>query len=167
MAVRRIFAGICIVAMVVTGLGVAIFLFSRPDTTTAAPSSVRSPLPPVGPKLPTPEEFQIDVQVSAHQCTQDQVCTYTYTVKPTYIGLHRLPDQGFGVSYEVTGGTQPQQGNFTISDGQARVYTNVTVEGPAGAQLQARATQISPALGPRPVEPGTFQPAQPSAAPAN
>lgn len=151
--------------MVVTGLSVAFFLFNRPDTTTAAPSA-RNPLP-VEPKLPTPEEFQLDVQVSAHQCAESRVCTYTYTVKPTYIGLHQLPDQGFAVHYEVTGGTQPQLGNFTISDGQARVYTDVEVEGPEGAQLQARATQISPALGPRPVGPETLQPGQPSAAPIN
>ncbi len=168
MAVRRIFAGLCIVAMVVTGLGVALFVLTRPDTTSAAPSPARNPIPPAEPKFPTPDEFQIGVQVSTHECADNGVCTYTYSVKPSYIGFHKLPEQGFAVSYEVTGGTQPQRGNFTITDGQARVYTDVKVEGPAGALLQARVTEITPVQGPRHVVgPGTSPPGQPSAAPVN
>ena len=90
-------------------------------------------------------------QVTATNCADNGVCTYTYSIQPNFVGLHPLPERGFAVFYEIVGGTAPQPGNFTVSNGQARVYKDVTVDGPPGAQLTARVTEISPLAGPNPI----------------
>lgn len=148
---RKLLAALCIVAIAVTGIGVAIFLFTRMDTLKSAPSAARSTLAAPEPKMPTPQEFEVGVQVTATQCTDQGVCTYTYSIQPNYVGFHPLPERDFAVFYEIEGGTAPQPGNFTVSSGQARVYKDVTVEGPPGAQLTARVTGISPVAGPKPL----------------
>lgn len=42
----------------------------------------------------------------------------------------------------VTGGHQPQTGDFTVQGGQARVLQDVPLEGPPGTRLQASVTQV-------------------------
>ena len=69
-------------------------------------------------------------------------CVYKYRVEPKYIGLHPLPDKEFKVIYQVTGGHQPQTGDFTVHGDQARVLQDVPLEGPPGARLQASVTQV-------------------------
>ena len=118
---------------------------------SAFTSAARSTLAAPEPKMPTPQEFEVGVQVTATQCTDQGVCTYTYSIQPNYVGFHPLPERDFAVFYEIEGGTAPQPGNFTVSSGQARVYKDVTVEGPPGAQLTARVTGISPVAGPKPL----------------
>lgn len=148
---RKVLAAVSIVAILVTGVGVAIFLFTRMDELGSAASSSRSSLVPPEPKIPTPQEFQVGVQVTDQQCAPDDRCVYTYSIQPDYVGFHPLPDHDFAVFYEIVGGTDPQPGNFTVSDGQARIYKDVTIEGPPGAQLTARVTRISPIAGPKPL----------------
>ncbi len=80
-------------------------------------------------------------------------CVYTYSIEPNYVGFHPLPKQGFTVFYEVVGGHEAQPGNFTVANGSATVLKDVRVEGPPGAQLQARVTEISLVSGPLPVPP--------------
>jgi len=150
-ALRKVLAALCIVAIAVTGIGVAIFLFTRMDTLKSTPSAARSTLAAPEPKMPTPQEFEVGVQVTATQCADNGVCTYTYSIQPNYVGFHPLPERGFAVFYEIVGGTAPQPGNFTVTGGQARVYKDVTVEGPPAAQLTARVTEISPVAGPQPL----------------
>ncbi len=150
-ALIKVLAALCIVAIAVTGVGVAIFLFTRMDTLKSTPSAARSSLVPPEPKMPTPQEFEVGVQVTGVQCGANAVCTYTYSIQPNYVGFHPLPERDFAVFYEVVGGTAPQPGNFTVSSGQARVYKDVTVDGPPGAQLTARVTEISPVSGPKPL----------------
>ena len=150
-ALRKVLAALCIVAIAVTGIGVAIFLFTRMDTLKSTPSAARSTLAAPEPKMPTPQEFEVGVQVTATQCADNGVCTYTYSIQPNYVGFHPLPERGFAVFYEIVGVTAPQPGNFTVTGGQARVYKDVTVEGPPAAQLTARVTEISPVAGPQPL----------------
>ena len=168
MGLRRVLAALCIVAMIVTGLGLAIFLFMKSDSPSDTPSSPRSSLAQPQPKLPTPEEFRVGVEVTGQQCADNGVCTYTYSIQPNYVGYHPLPEQDFTVFYEISGGNAPQPGNFTVSDGQARVFKDVTLEGPPGAQLQATVTQISLVAGPKPIPvPETIPPEQLSPQPIN
>ncbi len=148
---RKVLAALCIVAIAATGIGVAIMLFTGRDTDKSAPSGPRSTLAAPEPKMPTPQEFEVGVQVTATNCADNGVCTYTYSIQPNFVGFHPLPERGFAVFYEIVGGTAPQPGNFTVSNGQARVYKDVTVDGPPGAQLTARVTEISPLAGPTPI----------------
>lgn len=151
MGVRKVLAAISIVAMVVTGVSVAIFLFTHRNTMSATPSSGRASLTPPPPKVPTPQEFKVGVEVTGQQCGDAGICTYTYSIQPSYVGFHPLPEQDFTVFYQVVGGAAPQPGTFTVSGGQARVLKDVTLEGPPDAQLQATVTKISPVAGPKPV----------------
>lgn len=151
MGLRKILAALCIVAIAATGIGAAVFLVTHMDTINSAPSAPRSSLVPPEPKIPTPDEFKIGVQVTAQQCDPNGICTYTYSIEPNYTGFHPLPERDFAVFYEIIGGNAPQPGNFTVSNGQARVYKDVTVEGPPDAQLQAKVTEINPIAGPKPL----------------
>ena len=96
----------------------------------------------MAPKVPIPQEFQIGVVVTDQNCSGPNGCVYKYRVEPKYIGLHPLPDKEIKVVYQVTGGHQPQVGDFTVQGGQARVLQDVPLEGPPGARLQATVTQI-------------------------
>ena len=87
--------------------------------------------------MPTPAEFQIGIVVTDQNCAGPNGCVYKYRVEPKYLGLHPLPDNEIKVIYQVTGGHQPQTGDFTVQGDQARVLQDVPLEGPPGAQLKA------------------------------
>lgn len=138
--VRKWSAGLALVALVASGVGIAaVMIFgsmlspkpaqqaSTPRTTLAAPS----------PKVPTPWEFTVNVIVTDNTCAPDGNCAYKYTIEPKYIGLHPLPETPFTVFYEVTGGHQPQKGEFTVHKDQAKILKDVVLEGPPEAQLEA------------------------------
>ena len=137
MNVRRVVAALAIFAVVVTGIGVSIAVL----TANKAPPVAETTQPPLPPKAPTPAELQIGVIVTDQNCTATG-CVYKYRVEPKYVGRHALPDKEIKVVYQVTGGHQPQVGDFTIQNGQARVLQDVPLEGPPGARLQASVTQI-------------------------
>jgi hypothetical protein len=157
MGVRRVLAALCIVGMIGAGIGLAVFIITQSDSMRATPPSTSLLATPT-PKVPAVEEFKIGVEVTGQQCADGGVCTYTYTIKPQYVGFHPLPEQDITVFYEITGGNQPQPGNFTVSNGQARVYKDVTLEGPPGVQLEAVVTRISLVAGPKPVPSETIPP---------
>jgi hypothetical protein len=139
MNVRRVVAALAIFAIVATGLGVSIAMIMAPDPPPQPPpSTLAAPTP----KMPTPAEFQIGVVVTEQNCDGPNGCVYRYRVEPKYLGLHPLPDSDFTVSYRVTGGHQPQDGDFTVAGGQAQVLQNVPLEGPPGAHLAAAVTKI-------------------------
>ena len=73
---------------------------------------------------------------------EEDGCVYKYRVEPKYLGLYSLPDNEIKVIYQVTGGHQPQTGDFTVQGGQARVLQDVPLEGPPGAQLKAAVTKV-------------------------
>jgi hypothetical protein len=158
MSMRKLVVAACVVTMIVTGVGLAIILLAQKDSTTATPPGTS--LMTTAPRIPTPQEFRVGVKVTAQQCADPGVCTYTYSIQPMYVGNHPLPDQHFTVFYEVSGGSAVQTGDFTVSDGQTRVYKDVTVDGAPGAQLQATVTRVSAVVGP--AVPGSSQPARPS-----
>lgn len=137
-------AGLALAAML-GGLGVGVAMIfierSRPaQAPTAAPRSLPAPPPP---SVPVPAEFAIGVAVTAQNCQPAAGCEYTYTIEPKYLGRHPLPATPFTVEYEVAGGDQPQRGSFTVQGGQAKIMKDVAVQGPPGAQLQARPVRVT------------------------
>jgi hypothetical protein len=138
MTARRLIAALAVFAVVATGLGVTIGML---DADKAAPPVASRPAPPT-PRDPTPAEFQIGVVVTDQNCSGPNGCVYKYRIDPKYVGLHPLPDKPIKVVYQVTGGHQPQAGDFTVQGGQARVLQDVPIEGPPGAQFQAIVTQV-------------------------
>ncbi|MFY9921072.1 MAG: hypothetical protein WAL26_22155 [Mycobacterium sp.] len=141
MNARRVIAALAIFAVVATGIGVSIAMINASRTAPPA-ATTRTPLPPPKPSVPTPAEFQISVVVTDQDCSGPNGCVYKYRIEPKYIGLHPLPDKEIKVLYRVTGGHQPQTGDFTVQGDQARVLQDVPLEGPPGARLQATVTQI-------------------------
>jgi hypothetical protein len=141
MNVRRLVAALAIFAVLATGIGLSIAMFTGTKTPPPA-AATRTPLPPPKPSVPTPAEFQIGVVVTDQNCSGPNGCVYKYRIEPKYIGLHPLPDKEIKVIYQVTGGHQPQTGDFTVQGDQARVLQDVPLEGPPGARLQAAVTQI-------------------------
>ena len=140
MSVRRLIAALAVFAVAATGIGVSIAMITAKDP--PAPTASRTPLPAPTPKVPTPAEFQIGIVVTDQNCAGPNGCVYKYRVEPKYLGLHPLPDNEIKVIYQVTGGHQPQTGDFTVQGGQARVLQDVPLEGPPGAQLKAAVTKV-------------------------
>jgi hypothetical protein len=138
MSARRLIAALAVFAVVATGIGVSIALITAPKP----PPQPRPTLAAPTPKVPTPAEFQIGVVVTDQNCAGPNGCVYKYRVEPKYLGLHPLPDKEIKVLYQVTGGHQPQDGDFTVQGGQARVLQDVPLEGPPGAQLKATVTKV-------------------------
>lgn len=137
---RRLIAALAVFAVVAAGLGITIAVLTaeKPPPAPAAPQ----PLAPQAPRTPTPAEFQLAVVVTDQNCPDPAACVYRYRIEPKYLGLHPLPDKAIKVIYQVTGGHQPQTGDFTVQGGQARVLQDVPLEGPPGARLQASVTQV-------------------------
>ncbi len=141
MNARRLIAALAIFAVVATGIGVSVAMFfaSKPQKPAATQSS-RPTVPPT-PQVPIPAEFLLGVVVTDQKCTGPTGCAYKYRVEPQYRGMHPLPDKEIKVVYQVTGGHQPQVGDFTLRGNQATI-TEAVIEGPPGARLQALVTQI-------------------------
>jgi hypothetical protein len=158
--VRRWSAAVAIFAMLAGGIGIASVLIFG-NHSQPAPAAPRTPAP-LPPKVPTPKEFTIGVVVTAQDCPPEGGCTYTYTIEPKYIGRHPLPADELRIEYEVTGGHEPQSGDFMVHGTEARIMKDVTLAGPPGAQLRAQATKVvvRPAFGP-PIDSSSTQPPQP------
>jgi hypothetical protein len=156
---RKWGAGIALVAIVGSGVGVAGTMIYNGFFSPEPPPQATAPAPlttvPLTPKVPTPLEFQVGVVVTEAQCPPGApVCTYKYTVEPKYVGQHPLPETPFTVSYEVVGGTAPQPGEFTVHKDQAKILKDVVIEGPPAAQLRANVMQVRDAPPPPPAPPG-------------
>ena len=140
---RRLLAAIAIVAMLIGGVSIAAALIfadhSKPQQAAATPRTTIAPPPP---SVPTTTEFTVNVVVTGQNCDPGPGCVYTYTIAPKYIGFHPLPTTPFTVKYEVRGGDQPQPGEFTVDDNQAKILKDVTLPGPPAAQLQAVVLQV-------------------------
>lgn len=107
-------------------------------TTTDTPTSTTSPAP----VIPKPSDFVIGINVTGQQCFGSAGCNYRFRINPQYVGLTPLPDT-LTVVYKVSGGDEDQIANFTIkSDGTATIDSDSLIQGPAGAQLAAVATQV-------------------------
>ena len=126
------------------------------------PAPTAAPPAPPPPKVPTPREFTIGVVVTAQDCPPGGGCVYTYTIEPKYIGTHPLPADELRIEYQVTGGHEPQSGEFTVHGTEARIMKDVILAGPPGAQLKAEATKVvvRPDFGP-PIDPKPSSAQQP------
>lgn len=144
--IRKIVAAVSIAGMLAAGIGITIILLTHRDS-GVDPAARPAAVAPPAPSMPTPEEFVVAVDVTEHHC-DGAACRYVYSIQPHYRGMHPLPDHAFTVSYEITGGHQPQPGTFTVSNGEARMLQGVTVEGPPNATLQATVTEVAAVEGP-------------------
>lgn len=151
LAIRRLLAALCIVGLLATGIGLTIFFLTQKDSLGTPTPRTPSALQPSGPSMPTPAEWKIAAEVTGQDCPAPDKCTFTYSVKPNYTGNHPLPDNDFTVFYDVIGGFAPQSSSFTVSDGQARIFKDVLIDGPPGAQLSVNVTKVSAVAGPKPV----------------
>jgi hypothetical protein len=144
--VRKWSAGLALLAIVISGAGIAaVMIFGsmnapKPSERMATP---RTTLAPPQPKVPTPLEFAIGVIVTEQTCEPVGACSYKYTIEPKYIGRHPLPETPFTVFYEVHGGSAPQKGEFTVHKDQAQILKDVVLEGPPGARLKANVTSVT------------------------
>lgn len=144
--IRKWSAGLALFAIAASGVGIAaVMIFggmtgSKPSERTATPQTT---LAPPAPKVPTALEFSIGVVVTDRQCPPEGLCTYKYTIEPKYIGMHPLPDTPFTVHYQVTGGDQPQDGEFTVTKDQAKILKDVVLEGAPDAQLKAIVKEVT------------------------
>jgi hypothetical protein len=138
MNVRRLVAAVAIFATVATGIGVSIamMLADKPQR----PAATRTTVPPT-PQVPIPAEFLLRVVVTDQKCAGPSGCAYTYRIEPQFRGMHPIPNKDIKVIYQVTGGHQPQTGDFTLRGDKATV-TETVVEGPPNAHLPALVTQI-------------------------
>jgi hypothetical protein len=137
---RKWSAWAALVAIAASGVGIAaVMIFGSMTAPEPSQQAVtpRTTLAPPSPKVPTPVEFAVNVVVTDNTCAPDGNCTYKYTIEPKYIGLHPLPETPFTVFYEVTGGHQPQKGEFTVHKNEAKILKDVVLDGPPGAQLRA------------------------------
>lgn len=161
--VRKWSAALAIFGMLAGGVGIASILIFGDHSKPAPTATPRTPPAPAPPKVPTPREFTIGVVVTAQDCPPGGGCVYTYTIEPKYIGLHPLPAEELRIEYQVTGGHEPQSGDFTMRGTEGRIMKDVTVAGPPGAQLKAEATKVvvKPDFGP-PIGPTPAQAPQPS-----
>jgi len=144
--VRKWSAGLALLAIVASAVGVAAMMIYGSMTTPKPSERVMTPrttLAPPSPKVPTPVEFAVGVVVTAQTCAPEGPCTYTYTIEPKYVGLHPLPETPFTVFYEVVGGNAPQKGEFTVQKDQAQILKDVVLEGPPGAQLKANVMSVT------------------------
>jgi hypothetical protein len=146
LSARKWFAGLALFAIVASGVGVAAMMIfgsmtaPNPSQRAATP---RTTFAPPSPKVPTPVEFTVGVNVTEQTCVPEGPCTYKYTIEPEYIGLHPLPETPFTVSYEVVGGDAPQKGEFSVQQDQAQILTDVVLQGPPGAQLKANVMSVT------------------------
>jgi hypothetical protein len=160
--IRRWSAALAIFGMLAGGVSIASMLIFGDLSSPAPTAAPRTPPPPPPPKVPTPREFTIGVVVTAQDCPPGGECVYTYSIEPKYVGTHPLPADELRIEYQVTGGHEPQSGEFTVHGSEARIFKDVTLAGPPGAQLKAEATKVvvRPVFGP-PVDPKTTQAPQP------
>ena len=146
--IRRWSAALAIFGMLAGGISIASILIFG-DINKPAPTAAPPP-PTLAPKVPVPREFTIGVVVTGQDCPPGGECVYTYTIEPQYIGRHPLPADELRIAYQVTGGHEPQSGEFTVHGTEAKIFKDVKLAGPPGAALKAEATEVvvRPVYGP-------------------
>jgi len=161
---RKLLAALAIIGVLASGVGIAsLVLVARSDEQQSAIPRRTPPAPPP-PSVPTVKEFLIGVTVTNQTCQPNGPCVYTYTIEPKYVGLHPFPETPFAVEYEVTGGTAPQPGRFTVQGEKAEIFKDVQIEGPPGARLSVNVLRVVEEPPPPPPPPGA--PPPPPAPPA-
>ena len=148
--IRRWSAALAIFGMLAGGIGIASIIIIGSLSKPAPIASSRTPPPPPPPKVPAPRDFTIGVVVTAQDCPPGGECVYTYTIEPQFIGRNPLPADELRIEYQVTGGREPQNGEFTVRGTEAKIFKDVKLPGPPGAALKAEATNVvvRPVFGP-------------------
>ncbi|AHJ86324.1 hypothetical protein 32HC_46 [Mycobacterium phage 32HC] len=146
-------AGIACGALILGGFGGCAFgygigsISSSPTTSGSAKSDSSSspfdlPTTTTAPAVPpSMTDFVVEVAVSEQKCFGSAGCNYELVVNPTYIGSTEINGKWL-VIYEITGGEDPQTGNFTIDGGQIRWDSDKRISGSAGAVFTAQVVRV-------------------------
>lgn len=103
---------------------------------SAAPTTTTAPA-----VAPTPADFRVDVVVTEQKCFGSAGCNYRLNVSPLQISATDITGK-WTVVYEITGGDDPQTGNFTVDGDQIRWDDEKRIQGSAGALFTARVTGV-------------------------
>ncbi len=108
------------------------------ESTVASTTRARSRTPVTG------ADFRIDVTVTEKKCYGSAGCNLTYTISPTFLGATKdLEGRSFKVIYEVTGGDDPEIGNFTLTGTNMRYTESSRISTPsADPVLSAQVTSV-------------------------
>lgn len=68
---------------------------------------------------PKPGDFSVTALVLKRDCFGSAGCNVQYRINPQYKGQPLSDSQSFTVTYTVKGGSDPQEGNFTLIGGKA------------------------------------------------
>lgn len=104
--------------------------------TTAAPTTTVAPA-----VAPTAADFRIDVTIIEQNCFGSAGCNYRLNVAPVQVSATDITGK-WTVVYEITGGDDPQTGNFTIDGDRVRWDDEKRIQGSAGAVFEARVTSV-------------------------
>lgn len=109
------------------------------DSSAAAPTTKAPSRTPI-----TAADFRIDTTVLTKKCFGSAGCNVTYTIEPTFLGITRdLEGRSFKVIYEVTGGEDPQIGNFSLTGTNMRYTESSSISTPSSdAVLTAQVTSV-------------------------
>lgn len=152
----RIIAGVLVglVAFVAVGAGGYLLGRSQENSPAAAgsdtvsfssASSAAAPTTKVPSRTPvTAADFRIDTTVLTKKCFGSAGCNVTYTIDPTFLGDTRdLEGRSFKVIYEVTGGEDPEIGNFSLTGTNMRYTESSSISTPSSdAVLTAQVTSV-------------------------
>lgn len=103
---------------------------------TAAPTTSSAPA-----VAPTPADFRIDVAITEQKCFGSAGCSYELAIAPVQVTAKDITGK-WTVVYQITGGDEPQTGNFTLTGSQANWDAEKRIRGSAGATFGAEITQI-------------------------
>lgn len=112
-------------------------------TVTAPSGATAAATTPDSAPPPAPSDFAVDVTVTEQRCYGTAGCSYELNINPRFVGLS-APTGKWKVIYEITGGDDPQTGNFTVDGSHIRWDSDKTADGSSGAVFSARVTQVLP-----------------------
>ncbi len=116
---------------------------SAAPTTRKAPVFITTETP--APVAPKPFDFVVDIAVTEQQCFGGAGCNYELAINPRYVGITGLTTGKYKVVYEIVGGDDPQQGNFTLDGTNIRWDQDKRIQGSSGAVFVANVLQVLPA----------------------
>lgn len=152
----RIIAGVLVGLMAFGAVGAGGYLLGRSQDNSPAVAgsdtvSVSSDSRAAAPTTKAPSrtqitaaDFRIDTTVLTKKCFGSAGCNVTYTIEPTFLGVTTdLEGRSFKVIYEVTGGEDPEVGNFSLTGTNMRYTESSRISTPSSdAVLTAQVTSV-------------------------
>lgn len=118
-----------LVVVALAGAGVAVWALTgrpgaaAPAPTTSAPTLRQNAPTTVAYPTPTAGDFAVTVNVVKQSCFGSAGCNVTYKVDVVYNGAVTEPGKVWYVTYQVTGGDDPQINTFEFQSTSATKYS--------------------------------------------